>query len=618
MKILAKFTSFLDHLGHGVLVVAGGLWRTRKKTFLWLKKTALKIYTTIVAFLDWLGNLIIALVSFIISKIKHSRWGKTQFSKTLSLVWQRRHSKNRPVLWGAVFVLIIFLPLALLRLKTPQETEAGWFNDGWGYRKSVAITNAGADQTDYQVAITLDTAALITAGKMQSDCDDIRITDHQGKVLPYWIEESGAYACNDSDTKIWTKAPSLPTSGATILVYYGNSSATSATSGDSTFEFFDDFSSPSIDSAKWTQGTIGTTTGTDFSQASGLLSDGNTNRYIQSTTAYTGNYAASTRVYTTTSAANGYTTVGFWASTSNNFGILDHNGTTYIRNDSSWPNYSYNGSGQWNRDEVRVTGTSATHWRTGETSGSTTAGNTNSGLSSEYLRLGARYDSSASNQNFVADWDWIFVRKTTTTEPSVGSPTNEEKSPAPVAHWKFDEGYGTTANDSSGQEKNGTFLSAPIWKTEDQCISGKCLAFDNVDDGVSITNQNFTSLTDYTMCSWVNPKGNHKNYTGTIMSSGDWNVSHWAFGISQNNATIQTRRADGTNSPGWNYSFPLSQWTYVCLTRSGATITAYANGKQVGSPYTGTTGNLISNATNTTIGRETYAGGYFAFNGFID
>ena len=188
----------------------------------------------------------------------------------------------------------------------------------------------------------------------------------------------------------------------------------------------------------------------------------------------------------------------------------------------------------------------------------------------------------------------------------------------PISYWKFDEGTNTTANDSSGHGKVGTFLSVPAWKTEDMCISGKCLAFDNVDDGVSITGENYTSLADYTMCAWVNPKGNHKNYTGTIMSSGDWNNVHWAFGIDQTNTSIQTRLPDGTNFPTWSYTFPLSQWTHVCLTNSGSTITAYANGRQVGSPYTGGSGGLISNATNTTIGRETYAGGYFAFNGSID
>ncbi len=80
----------------------------------------------------------------------------------------------------------------------------------------MAITNAVTAQTDFQVAITLDTATLVTAGKMQSDCDDIRVTDAGGKILTYWLS-----SCNSVSTKIWPKIPSIPTSGT--FVYPTNS-----------------------------------------------------------------------------------------------------------------------------------------------------------------------------------------------------------------------------------------------------------------------------------------------------------------------------------------------------------------------------------------------------------
>jgi hypothetical protein len=194
--------------------------------------------------------------------------------------------------------------------------------------------------------------------------------------------------------------------------------------------------------------------------------------------------------------------------------------------------------------------------------------------------------------------------------PSGGSPVGSQ-----MAYWKFDEGYSTNAYDSGPNGYNGTFLSAPVWNNN--CKFDKCLTFDNVDDGVSIANQNFTSLSDYTMSAWVRPLGNHKNYDGTIISSGDWNVNHWAFTLNQTNTAIALRRMDGTNSPSFSNTFPLDRWTYVAITRLGSVITAYVNGISIGT-YTGTTGNLVSNATNTTIGRETYLGGYFDFNGSID
>jgi hypothetical protein len=104
----------------------------------------------------------------------------------------------------------------------------------WGYRKSIIITNSGSSAlTDYQVNVTLDTASLISAGKMRSDCGDIRFTDSDGStLLNYWLESG----CNSASTKIWVKVPSIPASSTkTIYVYYGNPSATSASNYDNVF-----------------------------------------------------------------------------------------------------------------------------------------------------------------------------------------------------------------------------------------------------------------------------------------------------------------------------------------------------------------------------------------------
>ncbi|MCZ2076680.1 MAG: phage tail family protein [Bryobacterales bacterium] len=49
--------------------------------------------------------------------------------------------------------------------------------------------------------ITLDTAALVSASKMQADCDDLRIMVN-GAETPRWIADA-----NTSETKIWFNAP---------------------------------------------------------------------------------------------------------------------------------------------------------------------------------------------------------------------------------------------------------------------------------------------------------------------------------------------------------------------------------------------------------------------------
>lgn len=526
--------------------------------------------------------------------------------------WKNLSKKTRKkLLIGSIATILILAPIAVYTLTHLQKSEAAWFDANWGFRQNVAITNTGTNQTDYQIAITLDTATLITANKMRSDCNDIRITDINGKLLPYWIE-TGANACNTATTAIWTKVPSIPTSGQTIYLYYGNPSATNVQNGNKVFEFFDDFSGSSIDGSKWTTGTIGSTSGTDWSVSGGNLIGGNTNRYIQSIKSFTGDYEVKSRNYTTTTAVNGFSVAGFWASTSNSFGILDHNGTSYYRNDAGWVNFAYNGTSQWNRNSAKVVGTTATYARTGETSGSATAtGITNSGISAENIRLGARYDSSATNQNFAATWDWVLVRKTAATEPAVGSPTNEEVGAAPIAYWKFDEGTGTTAHDSSSNGNNGTLTNTPTWQTNDQCISGKCLYFDGtsnsyVDAG---NNWNFATTDSFTVSAWFKTTSLASEET-IILKGQNASCFNYAYLIQTNGAI------NFGNTPGEDTIIPAGKvsantWYHFEAVYVNGSVIGYLNGI----PYSTASRSTSTCTSSIKIGS---AGGARMFKGFID
>jgi hypothetical protein len=147
-------------------------------------------------------------------------------------------------------------PGARLYVKTTDTTTVPFqveapvdLMPGWSYRRPITIYNTGSALTNYQVLVTLDTQSLITAGKMRTDCGDIRFTDSNGStLLNYWIESG----LNTASTKIWVKVPSIPANSTkTIYVYYGNPSATSLSNGDNTFDFFDDFLGASMDANKW-------------------------------------------------------------------------------------------------------------------------------------------------------------------------------------------------------------------------------------------------------------------------------------------------------------------------------------------------------------------------------
>ncbi len=129
-----------------------------------------------------------------------------------------------------------------------QNLQSNSFED------AITIDNTGyADNlTNYVVTVTADTANLISAGRIRSDCGDIRFldSDHQAN-LAYWLESG----CDTSSTVIRVKIPFIPASATkTIYMTYGNSLLTSASDGNSVFLLFDDFNGTSLDISKWTIG----------------------------------------------------------------------------------------------------------------------------------------------------------------------------------------------------------------------------------------------------------------------------------------------------------------------------------------------------------------------------
>jgi len=139
------------------------------------------------------------------------------------------------------------------RLTPITRSSSGQGNSSisFKYRRQITINNSqnSNNLTDFQISITLDTQSLISAGKMRSDCGDIRFFDSDGQTsLNYWLESG----CNTNTTKIWIKVPSIPANSSKIIyIYYGNQNATSSSSGDNTFLFFDDFNGTSLDTTKW-------------------------------------------------------------------------------------------------------------------------------------------------------------------------------------------------------------------------------------------------------------------------------------------------------------------------------------------------------------------------------
>lgn len=112
---------------------------------------------------------------------------------------------------------------------------------GWFYRKPVVIDNTvnSVSYGNQQTFVSINTADIISAGKLQSNCADLRFTNTDGTtILPHWVE----YGCNSAGTGVWVQIPTLPAGiTKTIYMYYGNATATSTSNGAGVFTFFDDF-----------------------------------------------------------------------------------------------------------------------------------------------------------------------------------------------------------------------------------------------------------------------------------------------------------------------------------------------------------------------------------------
>lgn len=101
-----------------------------------------------------------------------------------------------------------------------SDFDPAWFNYSWDYRKNITITNNSAPTVSnyyFPYEIKIDTGALITAGKMQADGDDLRLIDPDGETVPFVNETPINQAGNTTFL--------FSANVGTYSLYYGNANA---------------------------------------------------------------------------------------------------------------------------------------------------------------------------------------------------------------------------------------------------------------------------------------------------------------------------------------------------------------------------------------------------------
>ena len=193
---------------------------------------------------------------------------------------------------------------------------------------------------------------------------------------------------------------------------------------------------------------------------------------------------------------------------------------------------------------------------------------------------------------------------------ATGTITNDDGASGLVAAFSFDEGAGTTALDASGNALNGA-ISGATWSTG---RNGGALAFDGVDDWVTVDDNPLLDVTRLTVSAWIRPTVRTPWMTVLMKEAPDT----LAYALYANNDASRPageilvngviRIATGTAAIATN------AWTHLAYTYDGANMRMYVNGVLVRT--VARTGNITASTGPLRIGGNEVWGEFFT--GLID
>ena len=140
-----------------------------------------------------------------------------------------------------------------------------------------------------------------------------------------------------------------------------------------------------------------------------------------------------------------------------------------------------------------------------------------------------------------------------------------------VGYWKFDEGTGITANDSSGNNKTGTLTDGPTWTTGKV---GDGISFDGLGNYIIMSPGYSFGGNNWTIAAWIYSRA----------AAGElFNVDRGSNGGQAFRLFIEVQKLKGViaNLSLDNYlSTPISlnEWHYVVFKREGLLMKGYVDG----------------------------------------
>jgi hypothetical protein len=162
-----------------------------------------------------------------------------------------------------------------------------------------------------------------------------------------------------------------------------------------------------------------------------------------------------------------------------------------------------------------------------------------------------------------------------------------------VSYWKFDEGYGTTAYDSVG-DNDGT-ISGATWTNDGKF--GKGLDFDGVNDYVELSSLSGTDSkpSEFSVSAWAYKEGGDSyifdDRTTTPVEG--FHLSYDSFNVGDGISYVQASSTVSNN-----------QWNYVAGVFDGNSVKFYVNGEEKDS--TSFSGTYAKSSRRAVVGYHAY------------
>ena len=225
---------------------------------------------------------------------------------------------------------------------------------------------------------------------------------------------------------------------------------------------------------------------------------------------------------------------------------------------------------------------------------------------SDYLYIGVREPTFAP---FDGNIDEVKIYNRALSAEEVRYHYNKG---APIAHWKMDEGSGSTIYDES-HNNNGT-ISGATWANGKH---GSALSFDGSNDYVDCGTDSslLWDSGDGTVCAWIKTAFKPTAENGIFLKGWDYRYAIYI----EENGYIEFAIDDNTTAREITGTTDLTNdaWHFVCGRRNGDAFTVWADGIEESSiTYSGYGSLNDSNIARIGQTKSTSPGSYF--NGLID